>query len=74
MQPAPARDQLVARPEIEVIGVAQNNGGPGLFEVTDRERFHDALRPHGHERGGVDIAMRRPDDAPSGAAGVGEGE
>src|SRR5688500_8684046 len=53
-----ARDQLVAWPEKQVIGVAKDDFRAGILEIPMQSRFHGALRPDGHERRRLDDAVR----------------
>ncbi len=50
MQPAASRDQLVARTEIQVIRIAENHAGAGLFEVARSDGLHHPLGADRHER------------------------
>ena len=59
MEAAPPRDQLVPGPQIEVVRVAENDLGPHVFQVLGRERLDGPLGANGHERRGLDDAVRR---------------
>ena len=73
MQAATPRDQVVAGPQIEMIGVAQENLGAELLEIAVRDAFHGALRADRHERRRLDVAVRGRHHAAAGAAvGVGD--
>src|ERR1043165_5733110 len=50
---------LPPRPEIQVIGVAQQDFHSKLFKYILRCRFHRALRTDGHEDGSFHLAVRR---------------
>ena len=58
--------RLVAGPQVQVIGVAQNDFGARLLEVLEEHAFYRSLRPDGHERGGTDTAVRRVEFAEPG--------
>jgi hypothetical protein len=49
VQPAERPDDLVARAEIQVIGVAQNQLAPLLVQVSRVQGLDRGLRPAGHE-------------------------
>src|SRR5690349_600880 len=51
VQPASSSDQLVARPQIQVIGVAENDLRASLFQVAMMRRLDAPLRADRHERG-----------------------
>ena len=71
MEAAAARDEIVARPEIEMVGVAQEYRGAGGVQILMRDAFHRALRPDRHERGRLDLAVgRRQDTAARASVGV----
>jgi hypothetical protein len=55
VEAAHARDEIVAGPQIEVIGVAQQNLRADVFEIAMRHTLHRTLGADGHERG-VSIA------------------
>src|SRR4051794_32351557 len=65
--PSPC-DQIVAGPEIEMVGVAQQNFGAGVFQITMGHALHGALSTDRHEGRRFDRAMRRTDDAAACAA------
>ena len=50
VQPAAARDEIVAGPQIQVIGVAEQDLGAERFEIAMRDALHGALRADRHER------------------------
>ena len=60
MQPAGPRDQLVARPQEEVIGVAEDDLGAEILEVAMGDRLDRAARADRHEGRRLDDAVRRP--------------
>ena len=59
VQAAAARDQLVARPQEQVIGVAEDDLGADRLEVAVQRRLDRALRAHRHERRRLHDAVRR---------------
>ena len=59
MQAPASRDQLVAGPQEEVIGVAENDLGTAVDEVAVERGFHRPLRANGHERRGLNDSVRR---------------
>ena len=59
MQAAEPRDQLVARAQEQVIGVAEDDCGADRLEVAVQRRLDAALRADGHERRRLDDAVRR---------------
>ena len=58
MEAALPRDQFVARPKIEVVGVAENDFGAHVFQMLGRERLDGPLGADRHERRGLDHAVR----------------
>ena len=49
---------LCAWPQMQVVGVAQNDVGvDDLFQFRLRDRAHRANGAHGHENGGLDVSM-----------------
>ena len=59
MKPARFGNDFEPRPDVEVIGVPENDLGVHLVELTGIERLHAALGSHRHEHGRLDDAMRR---------------
>jgi hypothetical protein len=59
METAASRNQSITRPEIQMIGVAQEDLGAEVQEISMGDAFHRALRPDGHERRRLDVAVRR---------------
>ena len=59
VQAAAARDQVVAGPQIEMIGVAEQDLGAEPLEIAVRDALDRALRADGHERRRLDLAVRR---------------
>ncbi len=77
MQAAQPLHPLGPGPEHQVIGVAEQDVGPGLAHLIHRQRLHRAGRGHRHEGGRADLAPGGGEDAGAGGAvaGVdGEGE
>ena len=68
VQAAAARDQIVAGPQVQVIGVAQQDLGARSFDIAVRDAFDGALRADRHERRRVDVAVSRRHDAAARAA------
>src|SRR4051794_12427499 len=58
VEPAEPPNQRVARPQVEVIGVAEDDLRAGVLEVLVRQRLDGTLRAHRHERGRVDRTVR----------------
>ena len=59
VQPAAPRDQVVAGPQIQMVGVAQENLGAQVFEIAVGHALDGALRAHGHEGRRFDRPVRR---------------
>src|SRR5262249_30337333 len=59
MQSTKAADELVARTEIEVIGVAQNDGSPTGHQVAGTQGLDRGLRANRHKRWRIEAAVRR---------------
>ena len=64
VQPAHAPNGLVAGPQIEVIGVAQNDLRAEAFEYVLRNGFDRAGRAYRHKDRRLDGAMRQKHPAP----------
>jgi hypothetical protein len=58
MEPSTPRDELVAGPEKQVIGVPEDDLGARLAKVTMKRRLDGSLRTDRHERRGVHYAVR----------------
>ena len=58
VQAAAASDQLVARPQHQVIGVAKDDARADLFKMLSSQGFYRALGAHGHEDRRLDRPMR----------------
>src|SRR6185295_12347553 len=67
MQAAAPRDQVVAGPEVEMIGVAQQDLGAERVELAVSDALHRALRADRHERRRLDAAVGRRHAAAPGA-------
>jgi hypothetical protein len=63
VQPARARDHIVARTQVQVVRVAENDLRAGVLEIAMRDRLDGAARAHGHEHRRLDDAVRRVQDA-----------
>ena len=57
VKPPVLADQLVPRPQVEVVGVAQDDLGAGLLEPLRRHGLHGSLGPHGHEDGRAHLSV-----------------
>ena len=68
MEAATPRDQVVARPQIEVIRVAQEDVGAELLEIPVQDALDGALRADRHEGGRRNVAVRGRHHAAAGAA------
>ena len=58
VQPAAPRDQIVTGPQVQVIGVAQNDLGAERLEAVVERGLHRAARADRHERRRLDAAVR----------------
>src|SRR6185295_4230817 len=58
MQAATARDQIVAGPEVQMVGVAEEDLGAQRLEIAMRDPLHRALRADRHERRRLDGTVR----------------
>ena len=58
METARARDDVIARLEVEVIRIAQDDLGPDVFHVALSHRLHRPARPDGHESRRLHHAVR----------------
>jgi hypothetical protein len=75
VQPAELRDEVLARPEMQVVGVAEDDARAERAQLVRVDGLHRPLRPDRHERGRRDVAVRRVEDAGArGAVGRGHGE
>lgn len=60
MQPSQALDQLRPGPQIQVIGICQQDAKVELLDqIPGRQAFHAALRAHRHEHRRLDHSVRR---------------
>src|SRR5260370_34346896 len=73
MQPAQATNHLMSRPEVEMIGVAENELRAQLFQNVLRHGFYCARGAARHEGGGLHLAVRGLHAAEAGPAGPGPG-
>ena len=65
-------DHVLARPQGEVVGVAEDHFCPGGAKLLDFQPLDRGLRADGHEGGQLHVAVRRRENAPPRpAAGVG---
>ena len=58
VQAAASCDEIVAGPQIEVVGVAEQDLRAEPFEIAMSEPFHRALGADRHERRRLDASMR----------------
>ncbi len=70
VQAAKPLDPLVARPQVEVVRVGQDDLRPDLLEVVGVERLHRRVRPHRHERGRVDAPVGQVESPDAGSGGA----
>ena len=63
VQPAQPRHPLGPRPQHQVVGVAEDDVGPGLAHLLDGQGLDRGGGADGHEGGGADIASRRAQHA-----------
>ena len=63
-----AGDQVLAGPEVQMIGVAQDDSCAGLHQMRMGQRLDGALRADRHEDRGLDDAMGRGQPPRAGAA------
>jgi hypothetical protein len=68
VQPREAADHLAARPQVQVVGVAQDDLRPGGDELLGCQRLHRAQGPDRHEHRGFDRAVRGLENPRPGAA------
>ena len=59
VQAAAPRDEVVARPQVQVVGIAEQDLRADRFEIAVGDTLHRALRADRHERGRLDLAVRR---------------
>jgi hypothetical protein len=63
MEPSHPLDDLFARPEVEVVGVAQDYLRPGPAYVIGAEATHNGVSADRHECGCLNLAVRQGQDA-----------
>jgi len=68
VQAAETPDQLMAGPNIQMIGIAQDNLGIHLFQVFRSHGLHRRLGAHRHENRGLEDAVQGTHLAPAGGA------
>src|SRR5271154_5443374 len=59
VQTAELANQLMPRPQIEMVGVRKNDASAEFFERLVAQGFYRGLRPHRHERWRFNRPMRR---------------
>ena len=57
VQPAKGFDDLTARPQVQVIGIAENDLGAGLEEILRRQGLDRPQGSHRHENRGFDATV-----------------
>jgi len=57
MQPSGIADEIISGPQMQVIGVAEDDRRAALHQFLRRHRLHRGLRAHGHEDGRKDQAV-----------------
>ena len=70
MQAAHLADGFHSRTQVEVIGIAEKNLNPELFENILRHAFDGRNGAHGHKYRGFDLAVRSEQAPGAGRAGV----
>ena len=68
MQPSKLPDQIPARPDKEVVGIAENNLGTQLVKIFRRDRLDSSLGADRHENRCFDPAVQGVDNSGSGPA------
>src|SRR5262245_40866459 len=58
VQSAPTRNQLISRPQIEVIGVAEDDLRSRLLQIAVAHRLDASLRANRHERRRLNDAVQ----------------
>jgi hypothetical protein len=63
MQPAQLANQLMSRPQIEMIGIAEQDLTTYIGQIARQHGLHRPLSSHRHEAGRLHLAMRRDQPA-----------
>ena len=63
MESAEVLHDVLARPEVEVVRVAEDHVRAERANLRGKERLDRPLRPDGHERRRADLAVGGPEDA-----------
>ncbi len=71
MQAAQRANALVARPQKKMVGVGEDDLRAEFFELLLSDALDAPRRPHGHECGSVNRAVRRVQSAQTRAARIG---
>lgn len=71
MQAAQIADEFMARAQVEMVGIREDDLGPELFERFLGQGFDRSLGAHGHEERGLDRAVRSGEAAAARASGIG---
>jgi hypothetical protein len=69
VQSAKVLDGVVARPEVKVVSVRQNDLRPDFFKLVLRHGLNRRRRAHRHERRSFHSAMSSPEQARPGRGG-----
>ena len=68
VEPSHGAHDLFARPQMQVVGVAQNDLSAGTADVSRAEPSDHGVRAYRHERRGVHLAMRQGEGAGAGSS------
>ena len=68
VETTPPRDQFVAGPEHQVVGIAEDYARPEFIQMLGGQCFNGALGADWHERRSLDRAVGRLKDSPPGCA------
>ena len=75
MQAAHLAYEIISRPEMQVVGVAEYHRRAHLDEIVGVEGLYGRQSPNWHERGSIDMPVRRRENAgPCGASAGGDRE
>ena len=66
MQPARLADQLLAGADMQVVGVGEDDLRTDFIQFTRGHALDRCLCADGHENRGLDVAVRRMNDASAG--------
>ena len=68
VEPAHGLDHRLARPEVQMVGVAQDDLGAGAADVSGAESSNHGMGAHRHECRGLHLPMRQGESAGAGRA------